>query len=104
VAEVLKATARGSDSISRYGGEEFAVLLPGTTTEGALHLSEKLRAAVEKLRVIVPDSGVALSVTVSVGVSCFTGDKREFFNAADRALYTSKAAGKNRVHHEIAGA
>ena len=104
VADVLRATIRSGDYLSRYGGEEFAVLLPRTSPKGALSLSEKIRAAIEKMRVIVPDTGIALSVTVSIGVSVYDNDKREFFNAADRALYASKANGKNCVNHEIVGA
>jgi len=49
----------------------------------------------------VPETDIVLKVTVSIGVSVFRGNRREFFNAADRALYQSKAAGKNCVHYAL---
>ncbi|HEX5131437.1 MAG TPA: diguanylate cyclase [Candidatus Krumholzibacteria bacterium] len=98
VANVLGETIRDTDIVARYGGEEFAVLLPDTDESGAQQVAEKIRASVEAVRFNVTDTDIVLKVTVSIGVSVFRGNRREFFNAADRALYQSKAAGKNCVH------
>ena len=102
VATVLKDTVRDTDIVARYGGEEFAILLPDTDESGVQQVAEKIRAAVEAIRFNVPETDITLKVTVSIGVSVFRGNRREFFNAADRALYKSKAAGKNCVHYALA--
>jgi diguanylate cyclase (GGDEF)-like protein len=102
VATVIKDTVRDTDIVARYGGEEFAVLLPDTDESGVQQVAEKIRAAVEAIRFNVPETDITLKVTVSIGVSVFRGNRREFFNAADRALYKSKAAGKNCVHYALA--
>ena len=101
VADVLRDTVRDTDIVARYGGEEFAVMLPDTDESGVQNVAEKLRAAVETIRFNVPETDIVLKVTVSIGVSVFRGNRREFFNAADRALYQSKAAGKNCVHYAL---
>ncbi len=101
VADVLSDTVRDTDIVARYGGEEFAVMLPDTDEGGVQNVAEKLRAAVETIRFNVPETDIVLKVTVSIGVSVFRGNRREFFNAADRALYQSKAAGKNCVHYAL---
>ena len=102
VADVLRDAVRDTDIVARYGGEEFAIMLPDTDESGVQNVAEKLRAAVETIRFNVPDTDITLKVTVSIGVSVFRGNRREFFNAADRALYQSKAAGKNCVHYALA--
>jgi diguanylate cyclase (GGDEF)-like protein len=101
VADSLSDTVRDTDIVARYGGEEFAVLLPDTDESGVQQVAEKIRAAVEAIRFNIPDTDITLKVTVSIGVSVFRGNRREFFNAADRALYKSKAAGKNCVHYAL---
>jgi diguanylate cyclase (GGDEF)-like protein len=101
VAHVLSDTVRDTDIVARYGGEEFAVMLPDTDEGGVQNVAEKVRASVETIRFNVPDTDITLKVTVSIGVSVFRGNRREFFNAADRALYKSKAAGKNCVHYAL---
>jgi diguanylate cyclase (GGDEF)-like protein len=97
VAHALRDAARGGDAVYRYGGEEFVVLLPEQTLDGATRAAERLRATVEGLRLRHPDGGV---VTVSAGVAGL-GDAGatpdELFAAADAALYAAKAAGRNRV-------
>jgi diguanylate cyclase (GGDEF)-like protein len=102
VATVLKDTVRDTDIVARYGGEEFAILLPDTDESGVQQVAEKIRASIEAVRFNVPETDITLKVTVSIGVSVFRGNRREFFNAADRALYKSKAAGKNCVHYALA--
>jgi len=101
IARVMKETVRDTDIIARYGGEEFAILLPDTNRDGVENVSEKLRGNVESMRFKVPETDISISVTISVGVSVFKGNRREFFNAADRALYLSKSEGKNRVNYAL---
>jgi len=101
IANALSDTVRDTDIVARYGGEEFAIMLPDTDESGVQNVAEKLRVAVQAIRFSVPDTDIVLKVTVSIGVSVFRGNRREFFNAADRALYQSKAAGKNCVHYAL---
>jgi len=101
IARLLKEAVRETDIVARYGGEEFAILLPDTNRSGVEQVSEKLRRCVEALRFKIPETDIAISVTISIGVSVFRGNRREFFNAADRALYLSKSEGKNRVNYAL---
>ena len=94
---IMNATVRSSDLLARYGGEEFAVLAPGTDLDGAYQLAEKLRTAIAESSFILGETMRLTRVTVSVGVSQFTGNRRDFFEKADRALYRAKASGKNCV-------
>ncbi|HUG52408.1 MAG TPA: diguanylate cyclase [Vicinamibacteria bacterium] len=97
-AQLLAHHVRKSDLAARVGGEEFAVLLASTDASGAGHLAEKVRAEVEKGRLVY--DGARLAVTVSVGVAVWPQDGREpaaLVAAADRALYAAKEGGRNRV-------
>jgi diguanylate cyclase (GGDEF)-like protein len=105
VAWVLRDGSRDLDTVARYGGEELAVVLPQTDTEGAVRLAERMRLAVEGLHVPRVDGGGAIEVTASFGVASTpenASDPNGLIAAADAALYAAKAAGKNRV--ERAGA
>jgi diguanylate cyclase (GGDEF)-like protein len=98
VAGALKKEAREVDRVARFGGEEFCVVLPHTSEEGALHAAERLRAAVAALDVRWGDEGV--SVTISIGLACAehpTETLSQLLRRADEALYEVKAAGRNRV-------
>jgi diguanylate cyclase (GGDEF)-like protein len=99
VAHAINNQVRETDLPARYGGEEFAVLAPATPREGAVALAEKLRLAVRSTRFRAAQEAVPvdLSVTASVGVALYAGDRADFFNAADRALYEAKASGKDCV-------
>jgi diguanylate cyclase len=97
LALIMNAAVRSSDLLARYGGEEFAVLAPGTDQDGAYQLAEKLRTAIAESSFILGDSMRLTRVTVSVGVAQFMGNRKNFFEQADRALYRAKAAGKNCV-------
>jgi len=97
LALIMNATVRSTDLLARYGGEEFAVLAPGTDCEGAYRLAEKLRTAIAESSFILGSSMRITRVTVSVGVAQFKGDRKKFFDDADRALYRAKADGKNCV-------
>lgn len=101
IREVARTTlqhARGTDYAGRYGGEEFVVLLPDTDLAGADQFAERLRQAIEQLR--IDHQGESLSFTVSLGVACLTGkvsDHKTLIEHADRALYQSKEGGRNRT-------
>jgi diguanylate cyclase (GGDEF)-like protein len=100
VARALRARLRRSDVLARMGGEEFALLLPSTTTAGALHIAEQVRDTIARL-VVQIDEGPALRVTVSGGVTSLWTDEprdgRQMVRRADAALYASKHAGRNRM-------
>jgi diguanylate cyclase (GGDEF)-like protein len=100
VARVLRERSREIDAPARYGGEELAVVLPGTDLEGAYNLAERVRAGIEELELPLLEGGGALHVTASFGVATLPGsadDTRGLVAAADEALYRAKRAGKNRT-------
>jgi diguanylate cyclase (GGDEF)-like protein len=104
VAAALQREIRTGDAVYRYGGEEFLVLLPEQTLESATLAAERLRAAVEQLRIPHPAGGV---VTVSAGVAGLddkVAGPDELFELADKAMYRAKEGGRNRVEvHRAAG-
>jgi len=96
VSAILTRQLRKIDVVCRYGGEEFAILVPQTTGERAWGAAEKLRRAVEAWSF----PGVPRPVTVSIGVADFPQNgatRDELVKAADSALYAAKQAGRNRV-------
>ena len=97
MARVLQ---RPGDAICRYGGEEFAVILPGTDLGGALGVAERLLRAVAALKIRHP-LGIDEMLSVSIGVASMRPQRdsafEELVSAADGALYVSKGAGRNRV-------
>ena len=100
VAALLKQhTHRSADLVARVGGEEFAILLPGTDLDGAVAFAEKIRVAVEKL--VNCYQNQVLEVTMSFGVSSLVPELSLkpglLFSRADAALYQAKRKGKNRV-------
>lgn len=95
---------RRSDQLGRLGGEEFAILLPDTDSQGAHELAERLRHAVEEDEV-ASDSG-NIRYSVSIGIALFhhdDGSADSILARADHALYRAKHAGRNRVEMESAG-
>ncbi|MFM0029144.1 sensor domain-containing diguanylate cyclase [Paraburkholderia madseniana] len=104
VADCLTEAARASDVVVRYGGEEFAVLLPDTDAAGAIAAAERMRKNVEGMTHFALTKGQPV-VTVSVGCAtrlpALGGAPRELLLAADEQLYSAKGAGRNRVMHEI---
>ena len=98
VGQVVNDGVRRIDTAARYGGDEFVVLLPETDPTGAFVLAEKIRIGVNELALELPDD--AIRPSMSVGVVSFPDDGQtadELMISADRAMYTSKRAGKNRV-------
>lgn len=98
VARVLRESSRDADSPARYGGEELALILPHTDLEGTYAIAERVRQAIEHLRIPRLDHKGELQVTASVGVAAASsGDKDSLIAEADSALYAAKRAGKNRT-------
>ncbi len=97
LAEVLNRCVRETDILTRYGGEEFALLALNTDLEGAIALGEKMRQSVEEERFLTDVPSEKENLTVSVGVACFDGDRKKLFSRADAALYEAKDSGRNRV-------
>ncbi|MEX1198333.1 MAG: diguanylate cyclase [Pseudohongiellaceae bacterium] len=97
VADLLKQTARATDTAGRYGGEEFALILPDTTKEDALQMAERLRKLIAGHPM---DCGSeTIRITVSLGVCEFNDtltDYRQWIECTDRALYRAKEGGRNR--------
>jgi len=102
VARILDNTIRSGDVLARWGGEEFAILLPQTTIHQATQLAERIRSRISTQE-IMHDSSL-LETTVSIGVSTRdenTKDVEELFKSADNELYTAKQSGKNRVSSSL---
>ncbi len=99
VASAIQSNLRASDLVFRYGGEEFVILLQGIQLEQATRLGEKIRGCVEKEYFV--DKETKIKVTVSVGVAqVMEGDtEQSLFDRADKAMYTAKKKGKNRVEY-----
>jgi diguanylate cyclase (GGDEF)-like protein len=98
-AETLRETLREIDTAARWGGEEFAVILPGTDLEGAAQVAERIRTALAE-RTIVSVDGEPLRVTCSFGAAASSPSStvEQLVDAADDALYRAKRAGKDRVY------
>jgi len=98
VAVAVKKNLRSTDIAGRYGGEEFAVLLVDTSADQALFFAERLRKNVEAMQIEFNQQ--LLNVTVSIGLGDFQADLqqyRDWIERADKALYQSKAGGRNQV-------
>jgi len=97
LAQIMSNAIRESDLLARYGGEEFVVLTPDTGLDGAYRLAEKVRTAIAESSFVLDESRRPTRVTVSIGVAEYVGNRKRFFEEADRSLYIAKAAGKNCV-------
>jgi diguanylate cyclase (GGDEF)-like protein len=94
LARLVRERSRREDTAGRYGGDEFALVLPETTREGAVNVAEKIRAAAEQLT----DSDAAGALSAGVATAPADGTSAaELVRAADARLYQAKAAGGNRV-------
>ena len=99
VAHTCRAMLRDADIIGRYGGEEFAIVMPETILQDAREAAERLRLAVAEIVLPVGD-GIEISLTTSLGVAVNTGNIKtlaELLECADQALYTAKRAGRDQV-------
>ena len=99
VGDAIRANSRASDIAARFGGEEFALIVPGPAEE-AMEAAERIRAAVAQVQVLVA-GGESAGTTISAGVAEFQngeGDRGErMLDQADKALYHSKASGRDQV-------
>ncbi|MAG65839.1 sensor domain-containing diguanylate cyclase [Pseudomonas abyssi] len=97
-ARITSQLVRETDFAGRYGGEEFVVLLPGTTLDGAAQFAERLRSSIERQQ--LDYQGSPLTFTISLGVATLTDDMAGYLTLlerADKALYQSKEGGRNQV-------
>jgi diguanylate cyclase (GGDEF)-like protein len=100
VASEMQRRVRKDDICSRYGGEEFAMLLPNATGDAATSMADRMRAALAETRYTGLGLGVDINITVSMGVATCPRDATtipELIELADKALYQAKAGGRNRV-------
>ena len=97
IANVLRKGLRGDDFIARFGGEEFALLMPGSDLSGGSRLLERLRAAVEQCPFHF--KGERVTVTMSAGVAVFKSGENasQVLKRADQALYRAKETGRNQI-------
>lgn len=102
VADIIKAPLRpDADIAARMGGEEFTVLLPDTDAEAAMAFAEKLRRRVEQTVVVAGDSEIRATISLGIAMNRKTSNLDDLINRADRALYTAKRSGRNKVATEI---
>jgi diguanylate cyclase (GGDEF)-like protein len=95
LADCFRVELRGVDSAARFGGDEFALILPQAYADGALIVAERLRSRIEQID--IPEVG---NLTASIGIATFplnANSRAELFRAADDALYMAKRTGRNRV-------
>ncbi|MBE0618120.1 MAG: diguanylate cyclase [Proteobacteria bacterium] len=100
VGRALRASIRTIDVVSRFGGEEFAVILPETRPEGSLEIGERIRREIESLYFAGEEALPSGRLTISLGVAGFPEDAQDMkglIQRADRALYHAKAQGRNRM-------
>ena len=99
ISDTLRRSVRAFDVCTRFGGEEFAILMPGSAATSALQSAERIRQRIENYRFDVLAIPPDRYPTISVGVAVLNGDSsaHDLIARADRALYAAKAAGKNCV-------
>jgi diguanylate cyclase (GGDEF)-like protein len=100
LANIFKSISRETDTLVRYGGEEFIIILPNTSEDETISLADRIRHAVEENTFIV-DIKERVKITLSGGIASYprnAGDAKALLNAADTALYAAKSAGKNVVY------
>lgn len=100
VASCIKSNIKGQDTAGRYGGEEFAVVLPSTTIEHAMSLAERIRHLINARHLAKKATGESMGrISVSIGVTECTGEENpdDCYERADQCMYAAKEAGRNQV-------
>ena len=100
IASRLQAAMRPTDIVARYGGEEFAVLVSTSDLSNTVDFAEELRSHIQAHVIRDAETGIDLSITVSIGVAsgqCGAGGWRQLIASADEALYCAKKKGRNRT-------
>lgn len=97
LSQIFLDLIRNTDTVGRWGGEEFLFIFPETSCQGAMVVIERIRKQVEKSLLMY--GGREISPTITIGLSYHSGDQSidEIINEADKALYRGKKSGKNRV-------
>ena len=98
LAGIIKKTTRETDIVGRYGGEEFAIILPDTPVANVEFVAERIRRLVEKCTVVFDEEHI--SFTISIGIAGFKDtyeDSSQWLDSADKALYEAKDMGRNQV-------
>jgi diguanylate cyclase (GGDEF)-like protein len=99
LAKILQAISRETDTVVRYGGEEFIIILPNTPEEETIFLADRIRSTVQEFNFRINNTE-KVKITLSGGIASYpknAGDVKSLLNAADNALYAAKAAGKNVI-------
>lgn len=99
-ASVIRASARETDIVARFGGDEFALVLPDTGSDGAVFVGERIREKIAAWSFLRGD-GLSIALTVSVGVATLpdvAASAEQLIQAADEAMYVVKERGKNGIH------
>ena len=100
IANIAKDCLRISDVIARFGGEEFAIIMPQTNKVEAISVAERIRHAIKKYLPCTWKVFPKLTITISTGIATFPADgkdRKELIRNADRALYMAKMQGKDRT-------
>jgi diguanylate cyclase (GGDEF)-like protein len=98
IADILRRSVRMFDVCARFGGEEFAIIMPGSNAESVATVAERIRERIEAYRSSEPPlTDVRITVSIGIGVSSTSLSPRELINRADQALYLAKRDGKNVV-------
>jgi two-component system cell cycle response regulator len=103
-ADRIRRIIRGGDLLCRLGGEEFVVVMPNVPIDVARRVAERARVAIEEAPFVINKSGSEIPITVSIGLAERGRDveAEALYQRADRALYRSKAEGRNRVTSDAA--
>ena len=99
-AAIIRGSARETDVVARFGGDEFSVILPDTGREGAVSVAERVRDRLRAFNFLASD-GLSVHLTASIGVATLpdaAGSAEELLRAADQAMYKVKDAGKDGIH------
>lgn len=98
ISQIIRSCLRKLDTAYRYGGEEFTVILPETTSEEARNVAERIRKAV-KAEKFDPETENDITITISIGVTQYSPEEElsAFIQRADKAMYSSKQNGRNKV-------